>query len=67
MQFNIKIPTPTLDQAYSLFLQNIRRIDWYEENGRPYFLATLKQMKKPLINQMIAERKLLKTNEKKYT
>ena len=53
MKFNIQIPTPTLEQAYQLFLQNITRIDWYEENGRHYFLQSLKQMNKPLINQMI--------------
>ncbi|MBE6446604.1 MAG: hypothetical protein E7021_04300 [Alphaproteobacteria bacterium] len=66
MNFNIHIPIPTLKQAYQLFLQNISRIDWYEENGRPYFLQSLKQMNKPLINQMIEERDLLKTDENKY-
>ena len=66
MNFNIHIPTPTLKQAYHLFLQNISRIDWYEENGRPYFLQSLKQMNKTLINQMIEERDLLKTDENKY-
>ena len=66
MPLNIKIPTPTLEQAYELFLQNIKRIDWYEENGRPYFLKTLHQMNKPLIEQMISERALLKTQESKF-
>ena len=66
MDFNIQIPKPTLKQAYQLFLQNISRIDWYEKNGRPYFLQSLKQMDKPLINQMIEERDLLKTDENKY-
>ena len=63
---NIQIPIPTLEQAYSLFLQNISWIDWYEGNSRPYFLKSLQQMGKPLINQMIDERGLLKTNKNKY-
>lgn len=66
MLFNIQIPTPTGDDAYSLFLNNINRIDWYEENGRPYFLKSLRQMENPLINQMIDERKDLKKDERSY-
>ena len=66
MLFNIQIPTPSFEQAYALFLRNISRIDWYEANKRPYFLRTLQQMEKPLINQMIEERSLLKTNEARY-
>ena len=67
MPFNIQIPTPNEKEAYSLFLTNINRIDWYEENGRPYFLISLRQMKTPLIDQMIDERQTLKQDEKSYT
>lgn len=67
MLFNIQIPTPTADAAYNLFLNNINRIDWYEENGRPYFLKSLQQIQNPLIDQMIHERQSLKQDEKSYT
>ena len=66
MLFNIQIPTPTADEAYRLFLNNINRVDWYEENGRPYFLKSLYQMENPLINQMVDERQILKQDEELY-
>ncbi len=53
--FNIQVPTPTAEEAFSFLSSQVRRIDWFLQNNRPNRLEFLKSLNHPLINEMLQE------------
>lgn len=56
--FEITIPLPNIDMAFSHLKSTIYKLDWYINNNRSNRLEYYQKLNNPLINQMIEDRGL---------
>ena len=54
--FNFEISAPSVKDAFNMLASQVRLLDWFEKNNRPYRLDYYKKLNNPLINEMISDR-----------
>lgn len=59
MKLKIEIRKPNAELAFSMMRQNIKMLNWYAQNNRPYQERALRAANIPLINEMIEDREML--------
>ena len=54
--FNIEIPVPSAQEAFGMLVGQVRALDWFIQNNRPYRLEYYQKLNNQIINEMIKER-----------